>query len=132
MSRQSLAVLLVLGVSCGGPSEPPAVPFPQVLQGDWQISTEEMIAPASVPELVRSLGLRQAQRAVYEGPESLTVVVYEMDAEAAAFELQQKWRAEEGRLTFYTGPRFVMLESPSLDFPTLAALGQALDQHWKQ
>ncbi len=132
MNPQSFTVLLILTVSCGSAPQPGAISFPQALQDIWQLSAEETIAVEATPELVRSLGLEQARRAIYDGPDALTVIVYQMNAEMAAFELQQKWQPEDGRLTFYTGPRFVILESPTLDHPALAALGQAIEQHWKQ
>ncbi|MCP5116270.1 MAG: hypothetical protein GY953_36035 [bacterium] len=131
MNRKPLAILAILAAACGGTPQPRAVSFPEVLNSDWHLNTSEAIAAETVPGLVRTLGLEQARRAVYDGPEALTVVVYEMGAEAAAFELQQKWQPGPGRLTFYSGPRFVLLESPTLDHPSLAALGQSLEKHWQ-
>lgn len=73
------------------------------------------------------MGLVQATRGRYEGPQALSVTFYEMRAAASAFELMQRWRPSEGRLASYKGRWFVVIEAKGADLATLSRVAEGLD-----
>ena len=80
--------------------------------------------------MIRALGLRRAIRAVYEGNGSITVRLFEMNVEASAFEMIQKWRQQDG-LAMYKGPYFFIATGQGTDQTTLSSFLQAFQQELK-
>jgi hypothetical protein len=80
--------------------------------------------------MVRSLGLRQAIKGVYEGNGSISVRVFEMTVEASAFELIQKWRQHDG-LAMYKGRFFFIANGDGPDQATVSSFLQAFQQEVK-
>ena len=99
--------LWMLGLSaCGGGDG--TVKLPAAFGGQWRLAGSA--AETDVPEVAKQLGLKAAMRGRYEGDNGeLTVRIFRMAAQASAFELIQKWRAEPGTLHFQSEDLFVVL-----------------------
>lgn len=101
--------------------------FPRSLGDEWRLTGIEQIAAEKTPPGVQQLGLIAARRGSYDGPGQLTMVVYEMSTQSAAFELGQTWRPMEGMLAFPAGTAFVLLESSTLSADELNELAELID-----
>jgi hypothetical protein len=122
----AIAGLILLG--CGSPDDAEPFRFPETISSDWTLSSQEEIDPEKTPQGVQDLGLVQAMRATYTGPETLTVVVYQMTTQSGAFELVQQWRPMPGSLALYVGANFIIVESPLLDNATLQMVAEELER----
>jgi hypothetical protein len=98
--------------------------LPGVTSGGFKLDVIEPLA--AVPELVRSLGLATAWEARYRGTSPCRVAIFEMRAEASAFELVQKWRREEGVVPIQAGRYFLAVECPELPTATVVPLARDL------
>jgi len=131
MTRRSLLFLTAAVPACRGPREASGPLLPSSLEGGWQLASSEPIPAGDVPETVRALGLRRAERYRYLGPEELSVTVYAMSTSAGAFELAQKWRPAEASLAFHQDSYFVVAASPALDRPRLLLVITSLENWLK-
>jgi len=111
MTRPGLLCALALLAGCGGSSPPSAPLFPSFVDPGWKLESVQAIDVASAPDVVRAVGLRAAWRASYAGPGRCEVTAFELSTSAAAFELVQKWRPQEGRVSTYSGTLFLVVES---------------------
>ena len=127
MTRSAWVLAVVFSISCGGGPEAAEFSFPDAVAGDWKLVASEPVAAGAAPEEVRRLGLRSAWRGRYEGPGSLAITVYEMTTWGGAFELAQRWRPAEGRLAFYVGALFIVLESKGMDHAALSEVVESLE-----
>jgi hypothetical protein len=125
--RRRIIVLLTLFAGCRRPSKSLKEILPGQVQRAWILKRTEALAAEESPAVVRSLGLRQAIRAIYEGNGSITVRLFEMNAETSAFELIQKWRQQDG-LAMYKGRYFFVAAPKGPDQATLASFLQAFQQ----
>lgn len=116
-------MLCLMAAGCGTTGK---VELPGELPDGWKLAGTE--DETDVPELVRQMGLRQAVRARYQGNGELTVRVFKMKAQASAFELVQKWRAEPGKMFFQAGDHFVILEQPGAAPEMLSRAAKELDR----
>src|SRR5687767_4307022 len=127
LQRRRIIVLLTLIAACARPSKTLKEILPGQVQRAWILKRTEALPSEESPAVVRALGLRQAIRAVYEGNGSITIRLFEMNAEASAFELIQKWRQQDG-LAMYKGPYFFVTDSKGPDQATLSSFLQAFRQ----
>lgn len=126
MNRRHIILMLAsLAAACGPSGKALKDVLPVEVQRMWVLKETRSIAAADAPELVRGLGLKQALEAVYRANGTITVRLYEMHAEASAFELMQKWRQTES-LAFHKGAYLVSASSGDVDPQTLREFTQAL------
>jgi hypothetical protein len=104
--------------------------LPNQVQRAWILKRTEALPAEESPAIIRSLGLRQAIKAVYEGNGEITIRVFEMKVEASAFELIQKWRQQDG-LAMYKGAFFFVADGKGTDQGTLSSFLQAFQQELK-
>src|SRR5262245_54183624 len=121
--RRRIIVLLTLA-GCARPSKSLKDILPGQVQRAWILKQTQALPAQESPAVVRALGLRHAIRAVYEGNGSITIRLFEMTAEASAFELIQKWRQQDG-LALYKGPYFFVAEPKGPDQATVSSFLQA-------
>jgi hypothetical protein len=97
----------------GGPPE-----FPKYA-GDWTLQ--------SGPEPAESVaGAEGAWVARYSGNPPMRLTVIRMPSQTGAFDAVQRWRAEAGKLAFYKGPFFGIVESPGADHAAMNRFAAAI------
>ena len=114
---------LVLGCNRSSPNLKDVLPVE--VQRIWTLKQTTNLAPEQAPELVRALGLRRALQARYEGNGVINLQVFEMNADASAFELIQKWRQQDG-LAVYKGTYFLVAKAGGADREMTASFLQVL------
>jgi hypothetical protein len=127
LQRRRIIVLLTLIAACARPSKTLKEILPGQVQRAWILKRTEALPSEESPAVVRSLGLRQAIRAVYEGNGSITVRLFQMNTETSAFELIQKWRQQDG-LALYKGSYFFVAEAKGADQATVSSFLQAFQE----
>ena len=130
LTRRNFLVSFALATGCTRPAKSLKDALPGQVQRAWILKKTEVLPSEEAPAMIRSLGLRQAIRAVYEGNGSITVRMFEMNVEASAFELIQKWRQRDG-LALYKGPYFFVAQGEGVDQATLSSFLQAFQQELK-
>jgi hypothetical protein len=128
MTRFGLLCALALLAGCGGSSPPSAPPLPARVDPGWTLESLQAIDVALAPDFVREAGLRAAWRASYAGPGLCEVTVFELSTSAAAFELVQKWRPQEGRVSTYSGTLFLVVESKQVGQAELIGFAGGLER----
>ncbi len=123
--RTFCVLVLLLLAGCKRGSEELKDVLPVEVQRIWTLKQTTNLSPGEVPELVRSLGLRRALEARYEGNGRIDVKVFEMNVDASAFELMQKWRQQDG-LAVYKGPYFLVAAPDGPDRETTSTFLQVL------
>jgi hypothetical protein len=126
-TRRNLLTLIAFTSACMRPSKTLREILPGQVQRAWILKKTDALPTEESPAMIRSLGLRQAIKAVYEGNGSISIRLYEMNVEASAFELIQKWRQQDG-LAMYKGPYFFVAEAKGIDQGTLSSFLQAFQQ----
>jgi hypothetical protein len=127
ITRRNFPFFFILATACTRPPRSLKDVLPGQVQRAWILKQTQALPSEEAPALIRSLGLRQAIRAVYEGNGAITVRLFEMNVEASAFELIQKWRQQDG-LALYKGPYFFVAQSKGMDQATLASFLHAFQQ----
>lgn len=130
LTRRNLVLICAAATSCARQSKAIAEVLPTQLQDDWKLQGTKTLPAEESPAIVRSLGLRQAITATYQGTGRIVIRVFEMNVEASAFELIQKWQQRDG-LAIYKGPYFVVARGEGADQATVASFLQALQQEMK-
>ncbi len=130
LTRRNLLAFSALATACTRTPKSLTEALPVQVQRAWILKRTQPLPVEEAPALIRSLGLRQAIRAVYEGNGSVTVRMFEMNVETSAFELIQKWRQQDG-LAMYKGPYFFVAQGEGTDQATLSAFLQAFQQELK-
>ena len=115
-------------LGCSGGERAGSSDLPPDLNGGYRKVSSQPLPSGNVPELIRSMGLRAARTAQYEGPERFQVTVFEMNSGSSAFELAQKWKSEPGRIHFHKGSSFLLLESSGADNATLNRLAALVEK----
>ena len=123
-TRRSFLILTVLSAACTRASKPLRELLPEQLSGGWTRASVDALPAEEAPAVVRSLGLKQAVRATYRGSGTVTLRLFEMNVEASAFEMIQKWRQQDG-LAGYSGPYFFVAQSDDAGPAALATFLQA-------
>ena len=130
ITRRNVLTFVALTAACTRPSKALKEILPTQVQRAWILKETAALPTEESPAIIRSLGLKQCIRAVYEGNGRVTVRLFEMNVEASAFELIQKWRQQDG-LAMYKGPYFFVVEAKGPDQATLASFLQAFQQELK-
>jgi hypothetical protein len=130
ITRRNFLFFFALATACTRPAKSLRNILPGQVQRAWILKRTEVLPSEEAPAVIRALGLRQAIKAVYEGNGTITVRLFEMNVEASAFELIQKWRQQDG-LALYKGQYFFVAESKETDQATLASFLHALQQELK-
>lgn len=109
-TRRSALLVFLVPAACTRARKPLEELLPEQVAGGWTRSSVAVLPSEESPALIRSLGLKRAVRATYRGAGTVRVRVFEMNVEASAFELIQKWRQQDG-LAMYRGPFFFAAQS---------------------
>lgn len=95
---------------------PPALPK---YAGDWTLET----GPVTTEGVVSAEG---AWAYAYSGNPAMKLVLYEMPSQTVAFDAVQKWRAEAGKLAFYKGAYFGIVDSQGANHTTLNRFAESI------
>jgi hypothetical protein len=110
----------------------PAPYFPATVAGGWHLKTTQSFPAAAAPEFVRQIGTRGWWKALYEGPGSATIEVYELTSSAGGLEMVQKWRAAADTVVWYTSQYFVVVRWRGGDRAMVSALVRAFEKQFSQ
>lgn len=80
------------------------------------------------PEMPRA-SVRRIVEAIYSGPATVQVDLFDLVSSAAALDLAQKWRSAPNSVFFYKGNYFVLVKWQSFDRQQLTAFVRALERH---
>jgi len=97
--------------------------LPETLPGGWTRGQVRELPSDSVPAEIRSLVVRRAFEADYQGPEPMRIAIWEMPA---AFEAAQKWRHREGTVAFHEGSYLALIDAPRASKAQRDAVADAL------
>jgi hypothetical protein len=125
-----LTLAALITISCARPQNPLKDVLPVQVQRTWTLHETRNLTNEDAPKIISGQGLKRSLLAVYRGNGSIQVRIYEMGAEASAFELIQKWRQADGA-AFYKGRYFVVADSGDVDRDTLSSFLQALQHDLK-
>ena len=125
MYTRRLLLAAPLLVACKNPAEKAEV-LPMSL-GEFRRLNIENIPAEEHPEEYKRMGLKNARRAMYQGPARISATVYEMGGQAVAFELVQKWRPQPASISFQQGRFFVVLKSEPEDAKAMSALASSIE-----
>jgi hypothetical protein len=125
---RSLVFVLVMmvAVGCSGGSGTREWQLPAELEGGWKMSVQP--PNRETLELVSRLSPKKSITSGYEGPGKLLVSALELANGPAAFEQVQKWRAQPGKIVFYRGAWFVVVESDGLDTAQLSRIAAQIEK----
>jgi hypothetical protein len=129
VTRRKITSILLLCAGCTRASKSLAEALPVQVQAAWTLRGSKPLPAEEAPAVVRALGLKQAIHATYEGSGTIHLRVFEMNVEASAFELIQKWRQQDG-LALYKGRYFFVAEGEGPDQSTVASFLQAFKREW--
>jgi hypothetical protein len=142
-----LAYLGVLGAVIAICSEQPscATPIPALspVAAEWKLASSP-VCSRPVPAELRIWGgttqARRACRAEYGGAPPMSLTIYYMPgwSGATAFDAFQRWQIQPGKMAFYKGHYFGVVESPQADRNALnrftvaveSTLPGGADFHW--
>jgi hypothetical protein len=127
IDRRLFLQLSAVTVSCARAGKSLREILPNQVQRAWILKRTETLPAEEAPAVVRSLGMKQGINAIYEGNGSISVRLFEMTAEASAFELIQKWRQHDG-LAMYKGRYFFVAVPVGPDQATVSAFLQAFQK----
>jgi hypothetical protein len=114
--RVWLASVIALAGCTRKPEGPPE--FPKYA-GDWTLT--------SGPNATEAIaGANGAWTGDYSGNPPMRLTICEMQSQTSAFDAVQRWRAEAGKLAFYKGPYFAVIEAKGADHPTLNRFAAAI------
>jgi hypothetical protein len=130
LNRRYFIFISAAGITCTRPSKSLKDLLPGQVQRAWTLRQADALPVEEAPAIIRSLGLRQAISAVYEGNGKITVHLFEMNVEASAFELIQKWRQQDG-LASYKGPYFFVANPSGPDQATVSSFLRVFQQEMK-
>jgi len=124
LSRRKILLSCMLASACSRAQKPLTAVLPVEVQRAWKLKQTEPLPAEEAPPIIRGLGLKRALKALYTGNGEITVSLYEMNVEASAFELIQKWPQQDG-LAMYKGPYFFITSARGPDRTALSAFLQA-------
>jgi hypothetical protein len=100
----------------------PSASLPATAAG-WILSSPQDCAkpvPAQLRSLRGTAGARRVCHGEYGGSPQMTLTMYEMPQwGGSAFDAWQKWQAQPGKMSFYKGRYFGVVESPGADMDAL-------------
>jgi len=132
MTRRTLLVAALLGAAACARKETPLKDLlPVQVQREYVLKETHTRPLEEAPALARAQGLRRWEIAVYRAKDSITVNVFEMGAEASAFEMMQKWNKADG-VVFFQGPHFFAVSSADVPRQNLMEFAQDLQVNLKK
>jgi len=100
----------------------PSVSLPPAAAG-WSLAAAQDCArptPAQLQAWRGISGARRVCRGVYRGSPEMILTIYDLpEWGAGAFDAWQKWQTQPGKMAFYKGRYFGVVESPDADIRTL-------------
>ena len=122
--------ILFSGTGCARRDNPLKDALPVQIQLEWVLRETRTEPNEQAPDPIRNSGLKRWANATYRARGTINVRVFQMNAEASAFEMLQKWRKTDG-LVFYKGPYFVVVDSSDVNRQMLAEFTQELQAQFK-
>jgi len=108
----------------------PGISLPATAAGWTLASAQDCVKPAA-GELTKWRGIAGARRVCrgeYHGWPAMTLTIYDMRAwGGSAFDAFQKWQTQPGKMSFYKGRYFGVVESPGADMNTLNRFAVAVE-----
>jgi hypothetical protein len=108
----------------------PRTPLPSTAAG-WNLAAPQDCAtpvPAGLRQWRGVARARSVCRGKYGGSPEMTLTLYDMpEWGASAFDAWQKWQTQPGKMAFYKGRYFGVVESPAADMNTLNRLALAVE-----
>jgi hypothetical protein len=95
--------------------------FSPTVAGGWQLKGSQSFPAASAPELIRKIGTRGWWSAIYEGPGSATIELYELTSSAGGLQMVQEWRPVADAVVWYTTHYFIVVKWRSSDRSAVSA-----------
>jgi hypothetical protein len=99
--------------------------------GGWSLAAAQDCAkpvPAQLQIWRGISGASRVCRGVYRGSPEMTLTIYDLPRwGAGAFDAWQKWQAQPGKMAFYKGRYFGVVESPGADMSTLDRFTTAIE-----
>ena len=120
--------IMLLMLACGGVRSPAPALFPPVAAESWKLKESVVQPVSSAPDNVRRLGLKRAERAIYEGEGTITVDVYELTTSAGGLELVQTWRPAADTVFFYKETYFAVVKWERAGKPAVTAFVRDLEK----
>lgn len=108
----------------------PVLALPPAADGWTLTAPQNCVKPVPASLLVwrGTAGARQACVAEYTGAPPMKLSIYDMPSEfASAFDAAQKWSPQPGKMSFFKGQYFGVVESPSADGHTLERFVLAME-----
>ena len=145
LKRLAYLCLLVTVIAIFSEQPSCATPIPALspAAAEWKLSAPQICSTPLPAELRIWQGISQARRvcrAGYDGspPMSLTIYCMPGGPGGTAFDALQRWRIQPGKMAFYKGPYFGVVESPQDDRNALnrftvavvSALPGGAEFHW--
>ena len=125
-----LAVAAALTISEQRSRAIPELALPESIAG-WAIKAPQKCGPLAAAKVRVWRGTEAARRvcaAEYGGGPEFTVTVYSLPKFKGAFDALQKWRSQPGKLAFFRGPYFCVVESAKADPQALDRFTLALQR----
>jgi len=110
----------------------PAPDFPATVAGGWHLKSSQALPAATATEFERQIGTRGWWKALYEGPGSATIEVYELTSSAGGLEMVQKWRPVADTVVWYTSQYFVIVRWHGADRSTVSVLIRAFEKQFAE
>lgn len=133
MKRREALEAVICGLfatACGARQAKEVRPLPAMV-GAWTRASLRSGRPEDAPEPARSMKPSAWTEADYEsGSRKVRVNAFVLPVEAAAFELQQKWRRGNGVTSFYRGNYFAACASEQLETGALVEFASQLEAAW--
>ena len=90
---------------------------------EWTLASPQDCAkpvPAQFRNWRGTTGARRVCRGEYQGSPPMTLTIYDMPQwGGSAFDAWQKWQTQSGKMSFYKGGYFGVVESPNADMNAL-------------
>ena len=128
MKRWAPVLTLAILMACSKTPQSRSITLPPAFGQDWKLASTSDVPDGETPADVKRLGMRTAVRGYYKGQSPVTITVFQMTSGSGAFELQQRWRSEEGKLAFHRGDLFILIESPAMDIHGLTSVAEAFEE----
>jgi hypothetical protein len=130
MERRLWIAVVMLLTACTAKTQPPV--FPPNVAGGWQLKGSQSFPAVSALELVRKIGTRGWWSAMYEGPGSATVELFELTSSAGGLQVVQEWRPVADAVVWYTPRYFIVVKWRSSDRSAVSAFVRAIEKQFAE
>jgi len=108
---------VVIAICSEQPSCATPIPLLSPVAAEWKLGSPQVCSqpvPAELRIWSGTTHARRACRAEYDGLPPMSLTIYYMPGwpGATAFDALQRWRIQPGKMAFYKGPYFGVVESP--------------------